>query len=382
MSVRPIQLDIYRTRIPMRSFEHAAKSRDVSEGIVVRVEFSDGRLGWGETLPRQYVTGETPESVIRDLQEIIFPICAGQTLQGEIPTQDREGRCINAATCAADLGLLRRIFNDDGTRSDGLREMAGRSEARKTIDTRVSGVLGSTDPSRTAKRLRLMRLFGMRDFKLKLGFGEDTDRENLRVVTRQIGKGVSREKYTLRVDVNGAWDAQTTPDRVEELVQDEVCVVEQPVFCSAGELVDLSRKCSLPLMADETLITDHDARILLQSPAQVWWNIRLSKNGGFLRSLSLAQLAAEHDIPFTVGCMVGETSILSRAQRILLQWSPPPRFVEGNYGKFLLKDDLVYRPLRFGYGGRLRVATDATRDVDVDPEKLQRYAHLVASLRA
>ena len=64
MALQPIQLDIYRTAIPMRSFEHAAASRSLAEAIVVRVSFSDGRCGWGETLPRPYVTGETLETVV------------------------------------------------------------------------------------------------------------------------------------------------------------------------------------------------------------------------------------------------------------------------------------------------------------------------------
>ncbi len=52
MSVKPIRLDLYRTAIPMRGFQHAAASRDVSEAVLVRVEFADGSMGWGETLPR------------------------------------------------------------------------------------------------------------------------------------------------------------------------------------------------------------------------------------------------------------------------------------------------------------------------------------------
>jgi len=227
-----------------------------------------------------------------------------------------------------------------------------------------------------------MRWFGLCDFKLKLGLGEDVDRENLRVVHKQIGKAVACGKCSLRVDVNGAWDAQAAPERVAALRAFGVCVVEQPVFCSPAELLVLARKCSLPLMADESLRTEDDAQFLLQEPKQVWWNIRLSKNGGFVRSLLLARMAAERRIPFTVGCMVGESSILSAAQRLLLQWSPMPRFVEGNYGRFLLTDDLVRRSLRFGYAGRLRPVKNGVLDIAVTDRKLRRYGRLVASLRA
>ena len=388
MSVSPTQLDVYRTTIPMRTFEHAAASRDRAEAVVVRMEFSDGRVGWGETLPREYVTRETPDTAVRDLKEFLWPACAKALFRvkdavAEVPTRDEAGRCINAAACALDLACLRRLFPGDGGAASGaFTALAGRPGPRKEIDSRVSGVLGSADPGKTARRLRVMRCFGLRDFKLKLGLGEDVDGANLRVVHRQIGKAVACGKCSLRVDVNGAWDVQSTPERVAALREFGVCVVEQPASCSPAELLVLARKCSLPLMADESLRTEDDAQFLLQEPKKVWWNIRLSKNGGFIRSLLLARMAGEHRIPFTVGCMVGESSILSAAQRLLLQWSPMPRFVEGNYGRFLLADDLVRKPLRFGYAGRLRPIKHYTSDADVEDRKLERYGRLVATLRA
>ena len=298
----------------------------------------------------------------------------------EIPLRDSSGRWINAAVCAFDLASLRRLFGaKNGKPTQRLLEVSDRPAAQRQIDGRVSGVLGSTDPRRTAKQLRRMRWFGLKDFKLKLGLGEDIDAENLRIVRKQIGRAVSRGKATFRVDVNGGWDADSTPQRVEQMRTLGVCVVEQPVYCSPVELLALSRKCSLPLMADESLKTEDDARFLLQERSQIWWNIRLSRNGGFLRSL---RLAAEHRVPFTIGCMVGESSILSAAQRLLLQWSPVPKFVEGNYGRFLLADDLVRKSLRFGYGGRLKALRRGKRHVEVDPAKLERYGQLVATLSA
>ena len=55
----PTRLHLYRTAIPMRGFEHAAARRELAEAIVVCLEFDDARVGWGETLPRPYVTGES-----------------------------------------------------------------------------------------------------------------------------------------------------------------------------------------------------------------------------------------------------------------------------------------------------------------------------------
>jgi muconate cycloisomerase len=133
-------------------------------------------------------------------------------------------------------------------------------------------------------------------------------------------------------------------------------------------------------MADESLLTDADARALLDLPQSVWWNIRISKNGGLRRAVELAELAAENGVPFTVGCMVGESGILSAAQRRLLQLVSPPRFVEGNYGKLLLTEDLTSPSLRFGWGGRIKPMKGPGLGVRVDPRSVVRYGELLRTL--
>ena len=369
MAIEPVKLDVYQTEIPMRSFEHAAAARNVAKAVVVRLELSDGSVGWGETLPRDYVTGETFASAVADLRDRIWPSVRGRDVSdaaaAEVPCVAPDGRCMNAAACAVDVAIA------------WARGIAG---PRRRIASRVSGVLGWADPAKTARRLRLMRLCGLRDFKLKLGFGEDTDAENLRIVHRKLGKGIRRGGASLRVDVNGGWDVETTPDRVARLKSFGVCVVEQPVFAAAGELLGLARRCGLPLMADESLITEGDAHTLLDEPKRVWWNVRISKNGGLSRARRLLELAAANGVTVSSGCMVGESGILSAAQRRLLETAPQPRFVEGNYGRLLLSDDLTRPSIRFGYGGRLKPLRGGGFGVDVDPAKLNRYATLIESL--
>ena len=396
MVAKPRQLDIFRTSIPMRSFEHAAARREKSDAIVVRLEYDDGHVGWGETLPRKYVTGETLDRVPEDIEKTIWPKCLEGDLltasekPGQIPNR-LPRRCLNAAACAVDIASLRRLLHDLHNISPNLMQrIAKRPRIRTYIDSRVSGVLGSVDPARTAKRLRLMRWFGLADFKLKLGLGEDVDRENLRLVYGKLRRGIRSGHCTLRVDVNGGWDADTTPDRIEELKACGVCVVEQPVFCSATKLLALARRCSLPLMADESLLTERHAKTLLKgtdpdlSKKRIWWNLRLSKNGGLLPTLELMNLAARNQVPFTLGCMVGESSILSAAQRRVLQLGPVPRFIEGNYGRFLLTDDLLSgrKSLHFGYAGALRTLKGDGLGISVSQQKVYKYGEHVASLRA
>jgi len=438
MSIRAVQLDVYRTAIAMRSFEHAAATRNQAEAVVVRAVFSDGVSGWGETLPRPYVTGETLDSVVADLSGAIWPALAEADFSGvelevaaalaAIPTAGTDGRCINAAACAAELACVDAHLKRRGLSSPaGLLAAAGyphrpeghlprqgggvageiirphsllaeasRPHAAEAdiphqcgrILPRVTGVLGSADAGKTARRLRLMRWYGLRDFKLKLGLGPAADSANLAVVRARLAGALAAGRCTLRVDVNGGWTADETPARVAELRAMGVCAVEQPVFCGAGELVGLARRCELPLIADESLLTDRDAEALLAEPGKLWWNIRISKNGGLIRAGRLAARAASAGSTVVLGCMVGESGILSAAQRRLLQVlgtpvgaaGPGVRFVEGNYGRLLLAGDIVRRSPRFGYGGRLSVLGGAGLGVEVDPARMARWGRHVATL--
>jgi muconate cycloisomerase len=386
----PKQLDIYRTSLPMKGFSHAAAARNRAEAVVVRLEYDDGLVGWGETLPREYVTGETIDSVIEDIRDRIWPTCLDKGLlapadePATIPAQQGQ-RCMNAAAAAVDLASLRRLFHDiHAIPPERLQAIAGRARMRTYIDTPVSGVLGSDDTVGLARKLRLMRWFGLRDFKLKIGLGERVDRENLVTCHSQLRRGLAKGLYTLRVDVNGGWSKEDTPGRVAELRAFGVCCVEQPVYCPARELLALAKKCDLPLMADESLLKESHAKTLAAEPEKLWWNLRISKNGGLLPTLQLMRMAQSAAVPFTLGCMVGESSILSAAQRRLLQLGPVPKFVEGNYGRFLLEEDLLAgrKSLRFGYGGSLKPLSHDGLGVEPSEEKVRRFAQHVETLEA
>ncbi len=375
---RPTRLEIFRVHLPMRGFEHAAAARKQVETILLCQHFADGGSGWGQALARPYVTGESAETVVDDLTGHLWPewvAACGKGLSAEMATASAairrtrpDGTCCNAAAGALEIASAPRM------RLPALS---------RRISPRVSGVLGSSDPGKTARRLRLMRWFGLRDFKLKLGLGERVDAENLRVVTRRIGRAVRKGTCTLRVDVNGGWDPDELPDRAEQLASLGVCAIEQPCFGPAEQLVELARGAALPLMADESLLTVADGETLAAAPGRVWWNVRIGKNGGIAPTLDLLARARQAGVTVTLGCMVGETSLLSAWQRVVLAAAPDTvRFVEGNYGRFLLRVDPARPHLRFGFGGRLRpLGRGLGGPMRVDRRQLAEMGEQVADLR-
>ena len=58
-------------------------------------------------------------------------------------------------------------------------------------------------------------------------------------------------------------------------------------------------------MLDESLLTLRQAEGLVRGGQVDLFNIRVSKNGGLVQSLRLAQLADRMGLDFQLGCMVG-----------------------------------------------------------------------------
>jgi L-Ala-D/L-Glu epimerase len=383
----PSGLDIFRTALPMRTFEHAAARRDVAEAIIVRLRLRNGAIGWGEALPRPYVTGETLETVVEDIERVFWPaLKACRTAEEfrqavmELPCR-HEGRVVTAARGAVELAAADALGLEWGGAAGAGADSDAEDREFVPSPVHVSGVIGSSNPRKTSRKLRLMRLYGLRSFKLKLGLGDEIDRKNLELVTRQLKRGLAAGKCSLRVDANMAWSYGQVADKVAELKKLGVLAVEQPCKASPGRLVELALRCELPLIADESCLTEQDAEVLLGAEGRVWLNLRLGKNGGLSPTLRLARLAAREEVPYVLGCMVGESGLLATAQRVFLRAAPPPVLLEGSYGPFLLRDDLTDPSPRFGYAGKLMLPQRAVYQPRVREERIAQHGELVKSLQ-
>ncbi|MFQ5429439.1 MAG: mandelate racemase/muconate lactonizing enzyme family protein [Phycisphaerae bacterium] len=387
--LRPLpiaNLGVYSLAIPMRvRFSHAAAERVCAEPVVVRIELADHTVGYGETHPRPYVTGESHADVLRAIRETFVPILLdlrpahfGEAIEAvaELPLTDAAGRVVTAARAAVELALLdayARAFDRSWDSIPGWLEEPRFGPPGSRDTARFGVVISSMAPSRVAGFIRKVRLGRIRHFKLKVGDAEDHDR--LLAAVRALRRGLERHTITLVVDANGAWEIEQAVDKLRSWEHLPITCVEQPLPKDAGkDWGELARRTRLPLMADESLVTPDDAEWLIVHRGAGWFNLRISKNGGLLPTLRLAATARRHGIACQLGCMVGETSILSAAGRWLLQWVPDIRLAEGSFGRFLLTDDVVRKPLRFSFGGRWAPMAGPGLGLDIDACRLRRLA--------
>ncbi len=377
-------LRIYPLLIPLRQpFRHAVQVRRHADPVVIQVELADRTIGYGETLPRPYVSGETADTVLESIDRTMLdellafrPASFPEALEriDALPTHGRTGRLIVAARAGVELALLdaySRHFAKPISDAVGWLGVPGFGSPGSTKHVRYSGVLSGGELSRLKRSLRKMRWFGLRDFKLKVGYEDDLDR--VRAVADLLGRSLGRAT-TLRLDANGAWTLEQASERLAAMEDWPIRCVEQPLDrAHDNDLVALRRAVRLDIMYDESLVTFADAERLLHLGVAGAFNIRISKNGGFLPALRLAHFARKHKLMYQLGCMVGETSILSAAGRRFLENVPGVTFAEGSYGRFLLQGDVVDRPVQFGCGGRFTPLSGLGWGIDVRPPRLERH---------
>ena len=59
------ELTAWVVRVPLKKrIKHASHERTETDNVLVRVRLNDDSVGWGEGVPREYVTGESADSAL------------------------------------------------------------------------------------------------------------------------------------------------------------------------------------------------------------------------------------------------------------------------------------------------------------------------------
>src|SRR5207248_2145791 len=132
--------------------------------------------------------------------------------------------------------------------------------------------------------------------------------------------------------------------------------VEQPLAHEQlAELAEVRRQlaglhAAVPIMLDESLCGMVDAERASELGACDLFNLRLSKCGGFIPTLRLAQFAQRHGLGYQLGCQIGETALLSAAGRHFASSVANLRYCEGSYDRHMVREALGTKDLTLRWG--------------------------------
>lgn len=316
------QAALYIAKLPLKKpFKHGAYERTYNETIFLKL--SDGNfIGYGESLPREYVTDENPEKVVENLRKYISKIPKEFKNLEEIADflnqcEPEDSRNM-ASLCGLDMALL-DLYGKSKNKSIS-EILCYEAGYEKTKEPRVtSGPLGLNTPS---WKKDFYCLAGINDIKLKI-----TPNTNPEKIYR-LRNGFIKPK-TFRLDGN----CSLTPNELAGLLinaRSKIDYIEQPFPVD----VENPEWKGVKFLADESLVSIEDAKTINFDAA----SIRIGKNGGILRTLEIIKKWEKRGKPYMLGSLVGETSLLSAA---LLHTASVtnPFLIEGCYSTRLLKSD-------------------------------------------
>jgi L-alanine-DL-glutamate epimerase-like enolase superfamily enzyme len=385
VTARIRQFEIFAVDLPFRTaFEHAAAKRESSDSLFLKCTLDSGTVGFGECLPRTYVTGETRDGAFAMLQEDILPKLINKEFADLHDVRsflhDCDGKAPpdwidphipqTAAWCAIDLALLdacSREFRIPLFSSDN------RANLRKA---RYSAVISSGKSFGSLLMVLMARLYGISQVKLKVE--RSTSVETIKRVRRILGR-----RCNIRIDANMAWEREQALALMKEFSKYGIRSVEQPLPVDRiDDSADLVRRSEFEVMADESVSDRESLDQLIEKKACTEINARISKCGGLTATMKRCQESIRAGMIVQIGCQVGESSLLSAAHLLLTSQLPEAEYLEGCFGLLLLKEDPAKPLLQFGYGGRPpQVPAGNGLGVAIDEEILKRWTRRSATIQ-
>jgi L-alanine-DL-glutamate epimerase-like enolase superfamily enzyme len=344
------QVELKPLLIPFTmAFRHASAERSETSTLWATASLNTGVAGFGESCPREYVTGESFETAQRffgrheqALREQIADIVS---LRAWMASNASDIDANPAAWCAIELALLDAFARDAG---QSVEQLLTLSEIAGTFA--YTAVLGDASSTAFAAMADEYRRFGFSDFKVKLSGDLERDRAKMAVM-----RGLGIEAIRVRADANNLWSDPVTAVRFLRSLECRLFAIEEPLRPNQyTALAHCSDELGCRIILDESLLRA-DQLERLPAPASRWIvNVRVSKMGGLLRSLDLVAAARRCSIGIIVGAQVGETSLLTRAGLTVARAAGDALVAqEGAFGTRLLAHDVCEPPLMFGQGGLL-----------------------------
>jgi len=342
-----MRLSLQQLKIPFRhSFSHASATRMETEAVLVKAVSASGVTGYGEGCPRSYVTGETLETVERFFSSFEEELSGLEDLESLSAWQAQHAAEIDenpSAWCAVELAILDVLSRDREVPVESFLSLAELSGVFQ-----YTGVLGAEGMGTFGKVMAIYQQVGFTDFKLKVSGDLELDRQKVESLKENAS-------YRMRLDGNNLWRDADEASAYVEALDASFMGVEEPLAAKDFESMRRFRdQTGVRIILDESFLTVQDFEQIAEDPEAWIINLRISKMGGLLRSLEIAERAEEGGVGLIIGAQVGETSILTRAAlTVAAQHRGRLLGQEGAFGTHLLEHDVTEEPISFAAQGQL-----------------------------
>lgn len=276
--------------------------------VLVRVEASDGVVGWGEIWCNFPACGA--EHRVRLLETVVAPLVMGHTfVTAEAAFDKMSQRTAVLAIQSGEPGPLAQVCAGiDLAIWDMLARRAnvplwkllgGSSGAVKVY---ASGI----NPDQPEEVVAAKAAEGYKAFKLKIGFGEERDLANVIAIRAQLPPGGA-----FMLDANQAWDLPTALHMAQRLREHRPAWLEEPLRADRpnSEWKALVQSTNIPLAAGENLIGSEAFENMIASGSLSVVQPDIAKWGGISACLPLIERIHQAGLrycPHFLGAGVGQ----------------------------------------------------------------------------
>ncbi|GAY72786.1 dipeptide epimerase [Lentilactobacillus kosonis] len=294
-----------------RPFVTALRTVTTAETVIVEIRDSDNNVGYGEAAPTAVITGDTTQSIVGAIEDIISPKIIDISLdQPDVIKELIDNSMVHNSSPKAAVNIA---INDLIAQryQVPLYVLLGGTSNEVVTDYTVS--VGDTEDM--IDQARQLVNDGFTTLKIKVG-AEDAlaDLKKVTAIRKAVGPDVK-----IRLDANQGWRAKQAVVAIKRMESAglNIELVEQPV--QAADFVGMkyvTENVDTMIMADESVFSIEDALRLITMRGCDLINLKLMKAGGIDNALKINALAEAAGIRCMVGSMIESSVSVSAAAHL------------------------------------------------------------------
>lgn len=327
----------------IRAHQHSGADMRHQSYLIILIQTDAGIMGIGEvaTAGGPWWSGDSVEAVKMVIDTYLVNVLIGENATQTVHLMKKCNEVV-VGNLFAKAGIEMALYDILGkSASRPVHDFLG-GACRNTIP--ITWPLGQKDAASDIQEAKEKLANGVsRSFKIKMGSLPVLDdmRRTLDIAKALVGKA------QLRIDLNAAWTETTAQKHIPALIDAGIELIEQPLerWNHLGH-ARLAQRFNVPLMADESLATQHDALSLANCGSVQVFALKLMKSGGISANKDIAAIASAFGIDVFGGCFL-ESSIGTAANLQLGATLSSIPWGSEWIGPLWLADDLTIEPIRY-----------------------------------
>lgn len=289
-------IEYFRLDMPLAiPYTIAYESVDKTTNIILKLTTNNGITGWGCAAPDIEVTGERPEDVIFNIENVIIGLLKDQSpFHIARYTHQLKTLCPNSSSTIA---MVDMALYDLMARKAKLPLYQLLGGYRSEISTSIT--IGILPLKETIQQAGYYLKKGFTIIKLKGGVNLVEDIEKIMKLRENHGY-----EFLLRYDANQGYTPEEAVEFINKTKGAKIEILEQPTKQTReAQLGEVTQNVHVPVMADESLKTLKDAFRLASNELIDMVNIKIMKVGGILESQHINSVAKSAGMEVMVGCI-------------------------------------------------------------------------------